>query len=295
MKIGYPCINRTLECKGNRTFRLRSYTPEKLRRTVETNLDCLVKILEYNLAHDILFFRITSQLVPFASHPVCSCPWQKEFKKRFWEIGRFIKKHAIRISMHPDQFIVLNAEKKDVVKRSIAELSYHARVLDLMELDSTAKIQLHVGGVYGDKQAALKRFAGNYQKLSSEIRRRLVIENDDRSYTIADCLKLHGQTKVPVLFDVFHDSLNPGGFFLPEVFTAVARTWKKKDGLPMVDFSLQNRGKAAGAHAEAIDIRKFGKFLAATEKFDFDIMLEIKEKAVARATRDTRFFRQKKA
>jgi UV DNA damage endonuclease len=108
MKIGYPCINRTIGCSANRTFRLKSYSEERLIETVENNLDCLLNILKFNVEHNILFFRITSDLVPFASHPICQFPWQRFFRDKFRKIGDLIRTHGIRISMHPDQFTLIN-------------------------------------------------------------------------------------------------------------------------------------------------------------------------------------------
>ena len=165
MRVGYPCINRTIGCLADRTFRLKSYSEERLKTTVDNNLECLEKILKYNVENDILFFRITSDLVPFDSHPICEFNWQECFSIKFEELGAFITRNDIRISMHPDQFIVLNSKSDDVVKRSIAELKYHAEVLDLLGLDNTAKIQLHVGGVYGDKAGSKDRFQSRFLKL----------------------------------------------------------------------------------------------------------------------------------
>jgi len=278
MKIGYPCINLALDRKGNRTFRLKSYSEQRLKETLETNLECLEKILTYNKDNNILFFRITSDLVPFASHPICKYNWQEEFKSQFISIGNYIKKNKIRISMHPDQFIVLNSPDSKIVDRSMAELEYHAQILNLMNLDNTAKIQLHIGGVYKDKQKSMTRFVKNYEKLSEKITERLVIENDDRSYGVKDCLKLNELIGLPILFDYYHHEILNNNEELNDVLRDVETTWNEKDGIPMVDYSSQKPNERTGAHAEHIEMYDFSLFLLKTYPFDFDLMLEIKDK-----------------
>lgn len=277
MKIGYPCINRTLGCT-NRTFRLASYSAERLRCTIALNLDCLRAILSFNLSHGILFFRITSDLIPFASHPVCTADWPGQFRDQFSSIGRFIRDQRMRVSMHPDQFVVLNTKDPGVLERSISELRYHATVLDLLGLDCTAKIQIHLGGVYGDKEAAIGRFIGVYQTLDPAIRRRLVIENDDRLYSARDCLEVSAATGVPVLFDFFHHQVNPSEGVLPDLLGEITRTWLSRDGLPMADYSSQAAGMRRGNHAESLDVDDFLLLLEQTRGHDFDLMLEIKDK-----------------
>ncbi|MBN1762022.1 MAG: UV DNA damage repair endonuclease UvsE [Methanomicrobia archaeon] len=278
MRIGYPCINWSIGCKGDRTFRLKSYSEERVIATVENNLNCLMKMLAFNVDHTLLFFRITSDLVPFASHPINQFDWQGYFKNTFTEIGDFVKTHDIRISMHPDQFTLINAEDRAVFERSVKELRYHAEVLDLMELDTTAKIQLHVGGVYGDKAMSMQRFINRFDALDDRIQRRLVIENDDRLYTLQDCLQIHADTGIPVLFDVYHHELNNSGETVREAFDLFTKTWTARDGVPMVDYSSQEPGARSGKHAESIDVAHFTQFIDETNDCDFDIMLEIKDK-----------------
>jgi UV DNA damage endonuclease len=269
MKIGYPCINRGIGCTANSTFRLASYSDELLVQKVENNLDCLSKILQYNVQNGFHFFRISSDLVPFASHPVCTFDWAGHFRGRLRKVGEFIKEHDIRISMHPDQFVVINSPKDDVVERSVWEQ---------MALDSTAKIQIHVGGVYGDKRSATNRFIERYRSLSKSLRSRLVIENDDRSYRLEDCLSVHEKIGIPILFDTFHHQCLNNGETLRQGLQLSASTWKESDGIPMVDYSSQQRGQRPGSHAKTLNIAIFIKFLHETRGLDFDLMLEIKDK-----------------
>jgi UV DNA damage endonuclease len=295
MRIGYPCINRTIGCTANSTFRLKSYSQSRLKQTIRNNLECLQKILQFNIEHGLLFFRISSDLVPFASHPANKFNWQKHFKQEFEAIGEYIRKNKIRISMHPDQFTLINSVKEDIFERSKKELKYHADLLDLMKLDASAKIQIHVGGVYGDKKKSMERFVKRYEIIDQVIRQRLVIENDDRLYDLSNCLQINRQIKIPVLLDVFHHKLNNKAQIGTEYFELAAKTWElKTDGVPMVDYSSPKPNGLPQQHSETIDLRSFSEFLKQTEPFDFDIMLEIKDKeksaiqAIEYAMKDSR-------
>ncbi len=295
MKIGYPCINWTIGCKGDRTFRLRSYSEKRLIEIVDDNLDCLARMLRFNVSNGILFFRITSDLVPFASHPVCKFDWRGHFKSDLVQIGDLVRSCGIRISMHPDQFTLINSVDDRVFENSVSELIYHVRVLDSMRLDTSAKIQIHVGGVYGDKERSMKRFVDRFDMLDRTIRRRLVLENDDKLYSLKDCLEINAETGIPVLFDSFHHEVNNRGETTKEAFELFSETWTRKDGIPMVDYSSLRTGNERARHAESIDAKHFKNFLEGTKPIDFDIMLEIKDKeksaikAVKVASEDRRF------
>jgi len=278
MRIGYPCMNTVLGCTSARTFRLKSWSEERFLSTVAENLACLSRILVFNAERGLLFFRITSDLVPFASHPVNVLDWTSIFAEEFAGIGAFIRDHGMRISMHPDQFTLLTSPDTGVCERSVAELTYHAAVLDAMGLDATAKVQVHLGGVYGDREAAIGRFLDRYRTLPREVRRRLVVEHDDRLYTEAECRAVGRACGVPVLFDAFHHDCNPSALGTGAAVAACAATWKEKDGVPMVDYSSQEPGERRGRHARTLDPAHFATFLAAARAHDPDIMLEIKDK-----------------
>jgi UV DNA damage endonuclease len=281
MKIGYPCINNSLDCTASSTFRLASFTEERFLQTVQNNFNCLQRILEFNVANHLLFFRMSSDMVPFASHPVCTVNWQMHFKGTLEKIGRYIKKNNLRISMHPDQFVVLNSPKPEIVENSIRELAYQCDVMDVMQLDSTAKLQIHGGGVYGDKPAAMERFIETYMRLPEKIKARLVVENDDRLYSLRDCLYLHEQTGIPILFDNFHHECLNNGEPMAAALRMAAATWQEKDGVPMMDYSSQATGERKGKHTDQIVEQLFHDFLLELGDLDMDIMLEIKNKEVS--------------
>jgi UV DNA damage endonuclease len=278
MKIGYPCINRSIGCTANSTFRLKNYSEARLIATVDNNLACLQRILDFNLAHELDFFRISSDIIPFASHPVCTFAWPTYFKEKLVALGNYIKQHTMRISMHPDQFVLINAPRPEIVEKSFKDLAWHCELLDAMQLDSSAKVQIHVGGMYGDKAEAIKNFIQNYQQLPDSIKQRLVIENDDRLFTLADCLRIYQKVGIPIIFDNLHHDCNNEGDDLFTALTLAAQTWQTKDGIPMVDYSSQAPDARRGKHIESIDTEHFGQYLTATRPLDFDIMLEIKDK-----------------
>ena len=278
MKIGYPCINRSLSSGSGHTFRLASFIEARFMATVEMNLAGLREILEYNRRYGLQFLRISSGLIPFASHPVCTIRWWERFATTFSELGKEIRDAECRITMHPDQFTLLNSPEPRIVTASTAELLYHARVLDALELDRTAKIQIHVGGVYGDKPAAMQRFAAAYRTLPEPVRRRLVLENDDHLYALADVVALHRETGTPVLFDFFHHRLHHHGETVLEALALATATYTPADGLLLTDYSSQEPGARPGTHAETLVAAEFIALLEATRPFDFDIMLEIKDK-----------------
>jgi len=124
--------------------------------------------------------------------------------------------------MHPDQFVFINSLNQEIFRRSLKELLYHSDILDLLGLDTSAKIQIHVGGVYGDKHKSINRFVSRLQKLEENLKGHLVIENDIR-YNLKDCIQIHKITDTPVLFDSLHHELNNSGEKLSEALERISQ------------------------------------------------------------------------
>jgi UV DNA damage endonuclease len=281
MRIGYPCINRSVSCTANSTLRLKNYSDGLCIEKARDNLFCLLEILKFNVKKGFKFFRIGSSLVPFASHPVCRIKWWKVLKSEFEQVAGFARNNAIRLSMHPDQFVVINSQKADVIKRSVAELIYHARVLDHLEAGPSARIQIHVGGAYGNKPKAIEKFLTEFKRLPKPVKDRLAIENDDKIFSLSDCIFINRQCGVPVIFDVFHHACHSNGEDVRFALDEAARTWYRKIGPLMVDFSVQKKGARKGTHAEHLNLKSLEKFFKTARGVDFDLMLEIKDKEIS--------------
>jgi UV DNA damage endonuclease len=280
-RVGYPAMNTSVGCTSAGTVRLVNLTKENLLTKISSNLDCLEKIIAYNREHNIQVYRLSSNLIPFASHENFPFDWQKEFKTRLANIGK--EAGDMRLSLHPGQYVLINAVDKRIVDKSIDELLYQTALLDSMNAPQSAKVQIHVGGVYGKKIASTDRWIQNYKKLPESIKARLVIENDERLYTTEDCLTISSATKIPVLFDVFHHQIYPGELGVEQAFIRSRKTWRKKDGTQQIDYSQQGRGKNVGAHSQSINpIRFINEFYNHIKRDigegGLDIMLEVKDK-----------------
>lgn len=259
---------------------LKYASEDNLRKIINKNLDALFNIIDYNIENEIKLFRISSDIIPFGSHKVNTLNWQEEFKDKLLAVGKKIKDSNMRVSMHPGQYTVLNSINDEVVENAVRDLEYHASFLDALEVDSKNKIVLHIGGVYGDKKKASENFIRNYFKLPEKIKKRLIIENDDKNYNIEEVLNISKEISVPVVFDNLHNKLNPSPSKLPESewINICKETWKKEDGRQKIHYSQQKNGGTIGAHSDTIDVNEFLKFYNSLKDKDIDIMLEVKDK-----------------
>jgi UV DNA damage endonuclease len=279
IRIGYACINTQLPAP-NRTCRLKNATSENIRSIASSNLSTLQRVLEWNAAHGIELFRITSDVIPFGSHHINQVRWWHVFKTELECIGSYIRKNHLRVSMHPGQFTVLNSPRPEVVANSIRELEYHTRFLDALGVDDTHKIIIHLGGAYDDKDSSIRRFIKTSKSLDRRVRARLVIENDERCYSLADVLGVSKAIGAPVVFDVFHHSWLPSLHqqSLSSLIELSAASWHRRDGRPKIHYSNQWTGMPPGTHSKSISPGKFRAFYQIIKDIDIDVMLEVKDK-----------------
>lgn len=283
MSIGYACLTVGVPNTNLKSCMLKNASEDRLLELISHNLNSLENIIDYNIENNIMLFRISSDIIPFGSSPVNNLPWWDIFSVEFLKIGKKIQSSGMRISMHPGQYTVLNSPREEVVKKAIADLNYHTKVLDSLGVGAVHKLILHIGGVYNDKKQAMERFITNYAYLEQSVKQRLVIENDDKLYNINDVLEISEKLNVPVIFDNLHNDINAYDKEKSDIdwINECKGTWRDKDGNQKMHYSQQDPLKKLGAHSETIDTQEFMDFYHRLNRQDIDIMLEVKDKNVS--------------
>lgn len=283
MNLGYACINITLADKGittNRGMIKKTFFEKGINYASELalgNLQSLLKILEWNVANQVYLFRVTSELFPWASeYKLKDLPHYSEIRTLLEACGKL----PIRLSAHPGPFNKL-AGAGPTLENTIKDLEHHSEIFDLMNIQASHlnKINIHVGGAYGDKTETLKRFANNFKLLSKNLQLRLTVENDDKQglYAVQELIPLYEMTGIPIVFDYFHHKLHPGVQNEEQAFLTAYKTWNVK---PTFHYSGSRREKEnpeakKEAHSDWVHdaITTYGK--------DVDIMLETKMKELS--------------
>lgn len=191
------------------------------------SIACLSDIFSYLDSVDIRMYRISSDFVPYGTHPdlpqfhgqIAECD------RALADLGRRAREMDLRLSLHPSQYVVLNAADPDVAGAAIRDLDQQSLLLDAMGMGEQCVVITHVGGLYGDREAALGRFVANWRRLSEAARRRLVLENDERCFSVRDISRVHQQIGIRLIFDFQHHMLNPSDVELPAALQTCLATW----------------------------------------------------------------------
>ncbi|MDQ6815154.1 MAG: UV DNA damage repair endonuclease UvsE [Bacteroidota bacterium] len=290
MLFGYAAINLTLAAKKiqvNRSMVKKTFLEKGIAYAsllALANITDLEKVIDWNLQHDVLFYRMSSDMFPWMSeYEIADLSDYEKIRIIAKRCGEKATTGGLRLTFHPGPFNVLATNTNTVLTKTIKELKQHAEIMDLLQLPHSpfAKVNIHIGGAFGDKVAALARFAESYVALPDNIRKRLSVENDDKAnmFNVSDLLWLHNQTKIPLVFDYFHHTFCTGGLSEQEAFFAALSTWPP-GVTPVAHFSSSKKkyedpASPPTAHADYIydEVKTYDK--------DVDLMFEAKAKEIA--------------
>lgn len=292
ISLGYACQCETLEnitTSSNYTYTnySKEQDNEKLNTIIVSNFLALKEILFYNVKNNIHFYRLSSNLIPLATKDDVIFDYVTPYQTYYQEIGNFIERNHLRVDFHPSEYCVLNSVKEEVVKASIEILNYHYTLLESFNIKNKVLI-LHVGSNAFGKQNSLSRFIHNFKKLPEKIQNSIVLENDDKVFTVEDVLYLSEILKVPVCLDYHHHLCNKSNIN----YEKIINSWK---GIPKMHFSSPKSKlkKEFRSHHDYIDSDCFIEFLESIRYLDcdLDIMIEAKKKdeALFRLVRELKY------
>ncbi|MED3795452.1 UV DNA damage repair endonuclease UvsE [Niallia alba] len=253
----------------------------KLERLALLNLQNTLRLLRHTVASDIHFYRLTSRLIPLANHEeLLDWDYMKPLKEPLSEIGAFARTHKVRIDFHPDHFVLLNSTQKHVLKNSIKTLKLHYLLLKGMNIDTTHRCVMHVGGNYKETEESLERFIDNWMLVPKSIQNMIMLENDDTSFTLEDTLYLCEKVGIPLVFDYHHHLAHHHHSNWEDNWDRVIQTWKGSPLPIKMHISSPKNEKHFRHHADYIDINMFFDFLKRMNGSisQIDCMIEAKKK-----------------
>ncbi|MFH5800479.1 UV DNA damage repair endonuclease UvsE [Haladaptatus sp. CMAA 1911] len=289
-RYGYAAMNITLREKGVRTNRgMRKATFEErglayAGKLAEQNCRDLKRIIEWNIDHDIYFYRISSDLLPwFSQYDLEDLPNAITVRSLLAEIGNRALEQDIRLTFHPDHFVKLASDDDAVVNRSITDLENHGTILDTMGLPQTPynAINIHIGAHYGDKERTSKRFCEHFRRLSPAVRKRLTVENDDTESlwsvpelvdAVYDCIE------IPITYDDLHHQFTSRGLTRREAFTCATDTWETT---PIIHYSESRQLHEADPSIRSQNHSDYVEGPIRTYGTGADVMIEAKQKELA--------------
>jgi UV DNA damage endonuclease len=289
MNLGYACINMTLGAQKpkittNRSMIKKTFNEKGIPYASELGLqNCrdLIEIIKWNERNGINFFRLSSDLFPWASeYNLSELPHYERIRTLMAGAGNLIKSYGHRITSHPGPFNVLVSPREHVVENTITDLTTHGEVFDLLGLSRTPynKLNIHCNGVYGDKISAMDRFCKNFERLPESVQTRLTVENDDKAsmYSVKDLMYIHERIGIPIVFDYHHHKFCTGDLSEEEALKLAVSTWG--DIKPVVHYS---ESKALHESNDKLKPQAHSDYISNvpnTYGLDVDIMVEAKAK-----------------
>jgi UV DNA damage endonuclease len=253
---------------------------EKLKQVTYENLHHTLRMLYYNLAHEFEVYRLSSSIVPLATHPEVRWDFVTPFKKKWQELGSLVKKNKLRVSFHPNQFTLFTSPQQKITDNAVIDMEYHYRMFEAMGLTDQALINIHIGGAYGDKTETITRFHQNLKALPLPIKQVMTLENDDKTYNAEETLLACEKETIPFVFDYHHHMANLCETPLEDLLPRIFRTWEHVQHKPKIHISSPKSDKEFRAHADFVDLEFIMPFLKLVKEMgqDVDFMIEAKAK-----------------
>lgn len=249
-----PIAFRTRQAVHLKKFK-RQQQMELLSESIMVNCRALLEAVTFCSAHQIGSFRVNSRFFPLKTHPevgygLAELPEHSEILTLLEKVHRYAETNDIRLTFHPDQFILLSSPRVEVIHNSIEELAYHAELAELIGADV---IMIHGGGAYGDKESTLQRLSETIAGLPASIRSRLALENDDRVYTPQDLLPVCGKNDIPLVYDVHHHRCLVDSLTVEEATDIAIATWNREPLFHLSSPKLGWNGSDPKPHSDWID------------------------------------------
>lgn len=291
VRLGYVAnALRLKECSPSKTVTVKQIRKiddyedriSRLTTISRRNLENTLRILRANLYDQISVYRFSSKLIPLSTHAdFRSWDYLLALRKELAEIGRFVQEKKMRVSLHPDHFTILNSPYPEVLEASLHDLDYHVKMIQGMGLGFETKLVLHVGGKYHNRIQAVDRFKESFALLPQSIKGRIILENDDRSFTAQEVLEICEELHIPMVLDLHHHQILNNEEELTTLLPAIFQTWS--DLPPKVHISSPREARNPRYHADYIEVETVIMFLEIAKELqrDFDLMIEAKKKDLA--------------
>ena len=282
IRLGYVAISKALDVTSSSAFTFTNFNKSKdynkLDSIIKSNFEDLIKILNYNVKNNIHFYRLTSKLIPLATHKDVDIEYIDKYKDYYNKISNIINKNNMRVDVHPDQFCVLNSTKKEVIENTIEILKYHINILEALNIKNPI-IVLHVGSSVLGKENSIKRFINTFNKLPDNIKNAIALENDDKIFNAKDVLYICNKLHIPFVFDYHHHKCNPCND-IENIMKDILNTWTNINPKMHISSPKNKTKKDFRSHNDYINYEDFNELINLIKPFnkDVDIMIEAKSK-----------------
>ena len=283
IRLGYACISKIIDTTSSKTATLTYYNKLdtnnqsiKIDNIIKENLYNLEQIIKYNIKNNIHFFRMTASLIPLIDiHDIDL----NKYKDKFIYIGKLIKKSNMRVDVRENEYCVLNSINAEVIIKSIKILNSLKKIMDMFNIKYN--IILHIGSKSGGLNKSINRFIETFNKLDNDLKNKIILENDDKSYNVYQTLRLCEKINIPMCLDIHHHYCNKCTKDINVYMERILNTYK--NCRVKMHFSSPKNKKEKRSHNEYINSNDFINFIAFLKRYDkdIDIMLEAKAKDLA--------------